>query len=222
MASRPDPEALDTFEAELRKIPGVVAVGYSGGGEDLSVHLVVPSASDLATVRGHAEGLVRLYLDQPVSFVIGPTPGPSRAGPDLRGSGEALPSVAAADPRLVSSLPSRAPRVRLLAVRTTSDDVEVRLGYGDEEVSGREKAGPPGAPAVATLGALRLLGWPLRFSVRSAVRLAFGVEGAVVVVLSGADGERLGIARADVAEEAIVKATLHALNRTLALSAPVS
>jgi hypothetical protein len=82
-------------------------------------------------------------------------------------------------------------------------------------VVGRAPVGQAAAVVQATVDALERLGWSVPFTVRSAVRLAFGVDGAVAVVLQGAGAERLGLSRAVTPEEATAKATLQALNRYL-------
>jgi hypothetical protein len=95
-------------------------------------------------------------------------------------------------------------------------EVEVRLILDGVRSVGRGPAGRPSAVVTATMDALQQLGWPIPFTVRNAVRLAMGVDGAVAVSLSGPGGDRLGISRGSTAGEAAAKATLHALNRYLA------
>ena len=116
------------------------------------------------------------------------------------------------------AIPERSPgRVRLLSVNFADDGtvVEVNLGRSGNRSVGRAPAGRPAGVVVATLQALEELGWSIPFTVRNAVRLAMGIDGAIAVSLSGPGGDRLGISRGSTAEEAAAKATLHALNRYL-------
>lgn len=201
---------LDRFELELRKLAGVTAVGFEGAGPDrplateelLTVHLLINDPGLRAEVEVEAMDLGRLHHPHPLRIAVsieGEEPGEGiSAGP------EAASAMA----------PSR---VRLASVGVAGDSgaLEVTLAHGETRGLGRAAAGTPAAAVVATLAALRQMGWSIPFEVESAVRLAMGSTGAVLVHLVGRDGERLGVSSGANAEEAAVKATLQALNRWL-------
>jgi hypothetical protein len=197
---------FDRLELELRKLPEVVAVGFDGISSPDSlvlVHLLVSDASSRSTVEEHALDLGRLHLDRPLRVVVAPE------------GGEGLSSTAFADGAFGAVyMPSR---VQLVGVTFVDDatTVEVTLGHGEQRSAGRGAAGSPTGAATAALVALRQLGWAVPFQLASAVRLAVGTSGAVLVHLIGPDGERLGISVGETAELAAAKATLQALNRWL-------
>jgi hypothetical protein len=222
--------SIDIFELELRKLDRVAGVGFSGGGEDLTVHLMVPEPDDVPIVGSQAEELARLYLDRTVSVVVlplGPVPAPPPPPPEVRlraveGEGVVAPSggrvSSGALPGGGATAPTSAPtsrRAALLGVHLAPGgaEIEVHVGRAGEQAIGRGAAGQPAAAAQATIDALGRLGWDIPFQVRSAVRLALGIEGAVVVSLSGPGGGRMGIGQGAFPEEAAAKATLQALNR---------
>jgi hypothetical protein len=305
--------AFDSLELELRKLPGVASVGFSGRDRHLTVHLAVPPSADRPWVRAEAEELARAHFDHPVSVAVdllGEVPGPAAVPGDedavagdrvLRavandwassaaaavladversGAGDvpraeaieqpverAEPVEVADDPepppvppvdtvahmerervepverprevppvdddgsspradpgRRVSDLASAQPRPRrtrprvaLLGVHVVEGgrEVEVHLGHEARRTVGRGRAGKTASTASATLEALQDLGLAVPFTVRSAVRLGLGVDGAVAVILGGPGGDRLGLGRAATADHATVKATLQALNRFL-------
>lgn len=196
---------FDRLELELRKLPEVVAVGFEGAASDDSlvlVHLLVSDPSSRATVEEQALDLARLHLGRPLRVVVSPDGGDGVSASVLTGGigGVRLPS-----------------RVQLVAVSLVDDGeaVEVTLGHGDQHAVGRGAPASPTGAVTAALAALRQLGWSVPFQVVSAVRLAVGTAGAVLVHLIAPDGERLGISIGENSEHAAAKATLQALNRWL-------
>jgi hypothetical protein len=203
---------FDRLELELRKLPDVVAIGFEGPAVDsavvddamLTVHVLVTDAEVRSAVEAQALDLGRLHLGRPLRVLVAPDGESSGVETAATGGGTAG----------VASLPSR---VRLVAVNLVEGGraVEVTLGHGDVRAVGRGTSGSPSGAAGATLAALRQLGWSVPFDVGSGVRLAVGATGAVLVYLTGHDGDRLGVSVGETAETAAVKATLQALNRWL-------
>lgn len=191
--------ALDALELELRRIPGVLAVGFTDEGESLILHVlsdVTPGAAP--ELRRQVSLWVRANLDRPVVI-----------------------EVEDVEPPAVS--PERG-RVRLEAVRVDefSQSLDVQLGLGSRRAVGRAEAGSPREAAAATLEALDRLGANLPFRIDAATAtLRDGPDHAVVVVLEpGQSAHKLyGVARAPSMEEAAARATLHALNRYLSREA---
>jgi hypothetical protein len=229
---------LDDFELEVRKLAGVVAVGFSGGEDDLTVHVSVGDTTDALAAEAQLPDMLRLHFDRPVACLVGvvggapgaigelfvvpdeqlPDSSPSRkpspgSGGDRRHEGErrASPTIT----EMASEQILR--RVEFIAVNLADEgeNVEVHLSLEGRRESARRAGGRAKAAAEATIEALHALGWKAPFTVRSAIRLAVGAEGAVIVYLDGSGAERMGISRARTTEEAAVKATLHALNRYL-------
>jgi hypothetical protein len=186
---------LDALELELRRIPGVLGVGFTDEGESLVVHVlsdVAPAASP--ELRRQVSLWTRANLDRPVVIEV----------EDLE-----PPAVA----------PKRG-RVRLETVRVDgfSQSLDVHLLLGNRRAVGRAEAGSPREAAAATLEALDRLGANLPFRIDAATAtLRNGPDHAVVVVLEpgSRDHKLYGVARAPSMEEAAARATLHALNRYL-------
>lgn len=201
---------LDRFELELRKLVAVVAVGFEGSGPDrpvspdevLTVHVLVSDPSLRDEVEQQCVDLGRLHYSRPLQIAV--TGEGEEPGDGVTTAGSA-PAAAA---------PSRV-RVDTVGITGPPAAVEVSLAHGDSRGAGRGLAGAPSGAASATLAALRQLGWAVPFEVKSAVRLALGTSGAVLVHLIGKEGERLGVSTGATVEEAAVKATLQALNRWL-------
>jgi hypothetical protein len=201
---------LDRFELELRKLIAVVAVGFEGSGRDrpvnpdevLTVHALITDASLRAEVEQQAIDIGRLHYSRPLQIAVaveGEEPGAGVSAASI------VPSIAA---------PSRV-RVASIGITGSPVGIEVSLLHGDAKGIGHGPVGSPAGAAIATLAALRQLGWSVPFDVESAVRLALGTSGAVLVHLIGKDGERLGVSSGASSEEAAVKATLQSLNRWL-------
>jgi hypothetical protein len=191
--------SLDELELELRRIPGVLAVGFTDEGEALVVHVLSDVApAGAAELRRQVSLWVRANLDRPVVI-----------------------EVEDVEPPAVS--PERG-RVRLEAVRVDefSQSLDVHLLLGTRRTVGRAEAGSPRDAAAATLEALDRLGANLPFRIDAATAaLRNGPDHAVVVVLEPGQGAHklYGVARAHSMEEAAARATLHALNRYLSREA---
>ena len=188
-------EALDILELELRRLPGVVGVGYSDEGDTVVLHVLadVPDAGP-SELRRQVSQRARAHLDKPLVIEL-----------------EDLDDQPAT---------RRPVRVRLEGVRVDgfSLELDVHLGLGARRVIGRGRAGSPADAAAATLDALAELGAALPFRIDAATAaLRHSPDHAVVVVLEpDARSPKLyGVARAPSMEEAAARATLHALNRYL-------
>ena len=182
------------LELELRRLPGVSFVATEDRGDVLIVQIVAAAAVGDAVdeLRKRAERIGRAHVSGAVNVVI--DSGAAEAGPERE-------------------------RVQLLAVLPSADgtEIEVHLAFGPDRTVGRgsSDAGPAEA-ATATLEALRGLRLAVPYTVSAASGLASPEEGeAVVIILSAPDGKRYGVATGATQEEAAVRATLHALNRSL-------
>jgi len=205
-----DVDRLNDLELVLRTLPGVLAVGVEDGapaiGEaadtPLTIHILVADPKIRAGIEQQAVDLGRLHLRRPLRVVVA-TEGDAGAG-----------GVSVAAPSIGEALGTR---VRLVEVVLADGgrSVSITLSHGDVALTGLGPAGSPGAAARAAIDVLHALGWSVPFDVGAAVRLAVGVQGAVLVQLVGDAGPRLGVSQGVTAEEAAVKATLHALNRWL-------
>lgn len=188
-------EALDVLELELRRLPGVVGVGYSDEGDTVVLHVLaeVPAAGP-TELRRQVSQRARAHLDKPLVIEVEDLGGPEA--------------------------PRRPVRVRLEGVRIDgfSGELDVHLGLGARRVIGRGRAGSPADAAAATLDALAELGAALPFRIDAATAaLRHSPDYAVVVVLEpdSRSPKLYGVARAPSMEEAAARATLHALNRYL-------
>ena len=194
-------EAFDTLELELRRLPGVVGVGYSDEGDTVVLHVLadIPHAGP-SELRRQVSQRARAHLDRPLVIEL-------------------------EDMTVAGSPPVRYPaRVRLEGVRVEkfSQELDVHLALGNRRAVGRGEAGSPAEAAAATLEALATLGAELPFRIDAATAsLRHSPDHAVVVVLEpDARSPKLyGVARASTMEEAAARATLHALNRYLSRDA---
>lgn len=186
-------EGIDALELELRRLPGVVGVGFGAEASGTVVHLFAPGSGSREELRRRAAQLAQAHLDAGAQVEID----------DGRGPVE----------------PAEAGRVRLLAVRLDADEgeVEVHLSHEDRRTVGRGAARSLKSAAEATVDALIKLGATIPFRVGEVV--AIGQEGVqtVLVALDPTDGDGIRHGAADGArlEEAAARATLHALNRWL-------
>jgi hypothetical protein len=189
-------EALDVLELELRRLPGVVGIGYSDEGDTVVLHVLaeVPTSGP-AELRRQVSQRARAHVDKPLVIEL-----------EDMGGGRASTQ--------------RPVRVRLEGVRVDgfSQELDVHLGLGARRVVGRGPAGSPADAAAATLDALAELGATLPFRIDAATAaLRHSPDHAVVVVLEpdSRSPKLYGVARAPSMEEAAARATLHALNRYL-------
>jgi hypothetical protein len=219
---------LDDLEIELRKLPGVRAAGFAERDDVLLVQLQVGAASEpglpLQATRiahRHSERPVAVELVRWRSLPAPVGPAPAAAAPTA-----AAPEFARTDASPTIDL-TRAPaerRVRLLAVLTfpDTDELEVHLTLEGRRTIGRAAASRGLLGAVeATLDALRAFapalalvsGWARPIDVSSDEPFLVACE-----VSAGPGPACHGIATGSSPIEAAARASLHALNRTLARS----
>lgn len=219
---------LDDLEIELRKLPGVRAAGFSERDDVLLVQLQVGDASEpglpLRATRiahRHSERPVAVELvrwrSMPASATTpSPAPAPTTETPVVPG--------ADTEPTVDLTREPAERRVRLLAVLTfpDTDELEVHLTLDGRRTIGRAAASRGLLGAVeATLDALRAFaptltlgpGWARPIDVSSNEPFLVACE-----VSAGAGAARHGIATGSSPIEAAARASLHALNRTLARS----
>jgi hypothetical protein len=224
---------LDDLELELRKLPGVRAAGFSERDDMLFVQVHAggvddPGDSGLAL---QASRIAARHSEQPVAVEVvrwrdaGSTT-PSGAGPYAEAdAGNGAGVVSLGDTPSATGLDfGREPRLILLAVLVfpDADEVEVHLTWGDQRAIGRAPAsGGPIAAVHAAVQAVRgfcsvlpyTAAWSRTIETSSPGRFLVGVA------LYSPDTHvyRYGLAAGDSEYEAATRATLHALNRILAL-----
>lgn len=186
-------EELDALELELRRLPGVVGVGFSGAETAVTVHLFAPGNGARDELRRRASQLAQMHLDGAIVEID------DGNGPVEPGEGS---------------------RVRLIAVRVdqAEGEVEVHLSHGERRTVGRGPSQALRSSAEATFDALVQLGAHLPFTIGEV--LAIGQEGVQTVLVAlqpkhPSGGTRHGAADGARLEEAAARATLHALNRWL-------
>lgn len=186
--------SIDALELELRRLPGVLSVGYvERHGEPPVLRLLAPDPADRDKVRHEAMQLAKSHLEDPIAIEI--------------------------DDTVRLSVASRTERVQLLSVRPAdSNEVEVHLGFGRRRTIGRGVGTSLAGAAEATIAALDGLGARIPFQVKAAAPLGPLLTDVVVVVLRSIEPgqERFGVASSTEPEEAVARATLDALNRFLA------
>ena len=195
--SSPETLPLDELELELRRLSGVSYVGFQEEEGALVVQLLAVGANDVGELRERAARLSRAHVAGPVIVEV-----------DTGHSADEQAAVAEE-------------RVEILAVLPSIDalEVEVHLAYAGLRTVGRGQAGVgPVEAAAATLEALRSLRLAVPYKVLTASSLSGGIGDAVVVVLGheGTVERRFGIAAGKTDDEAAARATLQALNRSLA------
>lgn len=187
------PVPLDRLELALRRLPGVVGIGFSDEEDALVVHVETDVSQGVAALRRQIVQHSRALVARPVVIDIHEVVG-LKAGD--RG------------------------RVKLVGVRIErfTQEMEVHLVHRGVQTVGRGTAGSPADAVSATLRALSGLGAELPFRIEAAAAPVAGeAEQAVIVILEPEDdgGTRYGVARGESLEEAAARATLHALNRYL-------
>jgi hypothetical protein len=228
---------LDDLEIELRKLPGVRAAGFAERDDLLLVQLQVGEASE-AGLPLQASRIAHRHSERPVAVELvrwrtlpapaPPTPAAATATESMRAEPEPATTTTPA-PTPASSTVDLTPepserRVRLLAVLTfpDTDELEVHLTLDGRRTIGRAAASRGLLGAVeATLDALRAFaptltlasGWARPIDVSSDEPFLVACE-----VSTGAGSARHGIATGGSPIEAAARASLHALNRTLARS----
>ena len=215
--------ALDDLEIALRKLPGVRSVGFVSGADLTMVQLHVDDSRASSGVPMQAARLAHRYAPGSVAVeVIRWRAGLTGSSEDREPITRRTASPAEAPAKWVE------PRVRIGKVALSDDglDVEVVLTFGPQQVTRRATIsdGLVGV-AAATVSALCEFVGELDYKPAWAhvVRphpdaermVAIGLEDDVL-------GEvRSGIASGETPPEAAVRATLQALNRTLAARLPV-
>jgi len=187
------PAPLDRLEIVLRRLPGVLGVGFTDDDDALVVHIEADLTSGRAALRRQVVQHARAAVTRPVVVDIHEA---QTAAVGDRG------------------------RVKLVAVRIErfTQDLEVHLAHRGVQTIGRGTAGSPADAVDATIRALVDLGAELPFRIEAASAPVDGeAEQAVIVILEPErdGGTRYGVARGDSVEEAAARATLHALNRYL-------
>ena len=179
---------LDTLELELRRVAGVVYVGFDNREDVLTVQVFATSTTDTALLRARINQICATHTRSQIIIEI---EGPTR--------------------------PSRVRLLDVRRSHHEDDAVEVHLAFGGMRTVGRDEATDPYAVANATVQALEKLGAEVAFEVSAAAVFdQEGDKGVVLVLSSSGAGPRYGVATADTVEQAAARATLHALNRYLA------
>jgi hypothetical protein len=219
---------LDDLEIELRKLPGVRAAGFAERDDVLLVQLQVGEASEPGLPL-QASRIAHRHSERPVAVELvrwRSMPGPTTISTTAPATPAAPPETPRADAMPTVDL-TREPaerRVRLLAVLTVpdTDELEVHLTLDGRRTIGRAAASRGLLGAVeATLDALRAFaptlalnpGWARPIDVSSDAPFLVACE-----VSTGEGPARHGIATGSSPIEAAARASLHALNRTLARS----
>lgn len=241
---------IDELELELRRLPGVRAVGLIADDELLLVRLELVGAG--GGEPGEAVRIAARHSAAPVGVEIvrhtgavdasrspasAPTDTPQTVEvvePDEASGASGAPDVArATGATAAAAAPAPAPaaaRVRLLSVLAfpDTDEVEVHLVHGDRRTIGRGRAsGGVAAVAAATVAAVRELGAAFDVQVRWARTIETdGETGSLVgvsLVVDSEDAGRVlcyGLAGSHGPMDAAARATLDALNRQLARVLP--
>lgn len=223
---------LDELELELRKLPGVRATGFSERDDVLFVQVHAggrdePVDSKLAL---HASRIAARHSQRPVAveLVRWRTAGdPAVPGNGSVGDQSVLDVAEAAggtvDLDLTEGTRTHEPRLVLLAVLVfaDADELEVHLTLGDRRAIGRSRASRgPVAAVEATVDAVRAFSPVMPYQAAWARPLeSMPGHALVAVALLSPDTNayRYGLAPGDNAVDAAARATLHALNRVLAL-----
>ncbi|MCZ7525021.1 MAG: hypothetical protein M5U14_00690 [Acidimicrobiia bacterium] len=218
---------LDDLELELRKLPGVRAAGFTERDDVLLVQLHVAAAPAEPGLAVQATRIACRHSERPVAVelvrwrTVG-APAPVNGGE--RAEAEGVVALAEEEAREAAAPVRAERRVRLLAVLTfpDTDELEVHLTLDGRRTIGRAAASEGLLGAVeATIDALQAFTGELAFAPGWArvLETAVGEPFLVAVGLAGA-GEaapRHGLATGSSPIEAASRATLHALNRTVAL-----
>jgi len=232
---------LDDLELELRKLPGVRSAGFHQRDDVLLVQLHTQSTEPSGDLPVQALRIAYRHSEQPVAVEVVRWRDRNTEAKGAAAEAAAMVDLEAdegeptgkAEEELPGAEEAQAPtasrerRVRLLAVLTfpDTDEVEVHLTLDGQRSIGRGPSSREADGAVdATLDALRRFaptleytsGWTRRID-DSGLDADEGPLCAVGLLSSGAAPRLHGIARGASMFEAATRATLHALNRTLAL-----
>ena len=213
----------DDLELELRKLPGVRSAGFTQRDDMLFVQL--HTVSELGGGSGLALQATRLasrHSERPVAVELVRWRTPTgEVEPPVVTNGDRQPEVSGSVDLVNEGRREREPRVKLLAVLSfpDTDEIEVHLTLGGQRTIGRAAGSRGLVSAVeATIDALRAFLPGLVFSPTWAREVDAAEEVGRVVGVGLTDGRapRHGIAAGDTDMEAAARATLDALNRTLA------
>ena len=225
MSAAASPMSFDDLELELRKLPGVRAAGFTERDDVLLVQIQVMGDDPPAGLPLQATRLAYRHSEKPVAVEIVrwrdvAVPEPSaEPAPLVEADRPAVAAVAAP----VELEDERGERVRLLAVLTfpDTDELEVHLTHGGRRIIGRAAASKGALGVVeATIDGLRSFAPGIDFSPQWAHQLE-DVETRdahlIACEMVAPDGSRrLGVASGASQIEAAARATLHALNRSIA------
>jgi len=226
---------LNDLELELRKLPGVRSAGFTERDDMLFVQVHTDATEPGSGLALQATRLASRHTERPVAVELvrwrGPEPratsaatGEANAEGNGDGSVEAIETIessvdvtAEEDEAL-----GRDTRVKLLAVLSfpDTDEIEVHLTLAGQRTIGRAPGSRGLIAAVdATIDALRTFITGLAFRPGWAREVEHDRDSGHVVAVGLTDGPapRHGIAAGDTDMEAAARATLDALNRTLAL-----
>lgn len=212
---------LDELELELRKLPGVRAVGFTERDKMLFVQLHSEGTQD-SELSLQAAKIAQRGSELPVTVEV------------VRWQSASIPKTNAlhavdlteeerASATVVSETETRGVRVKLLAVLSfpDTDEVEVHLTFGGERSVGRAKASAGlSAAVIATLDAVHefVIDLPYRGGWAREVTPQSGHGFVVAVGIGAENGETpslFGAASGSSPLEAAARATLQALNRSL-------
>jgi len=216
---------LDDLELELRKLPGVLAAGFTERDDLLVVQVQVAGGTPSPSLSQQAARIAYRHADKPVALEVVRWRTVEVPGAPAAVEAPAAPTsaITVPDDHAAPHPPrgDRVARVRLLAVLTfpDTDELEVHLTYEGRRVIGRAAASTGVSGAVgATLEGLRNFAPDLGADLLWAEELA-GHEAAhasvVACALQAGGAAVLGIAAGGSRIEAAARSALHALNRTL-------
>jgi hypothetical protein len=183
------------LELELRQLPGVSFVSFSGEDEPCRIELVVAVGTEHGRVREEASRCAAHYLETPPEVQLYNAP-------------EEAPKQVARHGRV---------RLVLLLPSDGGAAIEVRLSRGSQSRSARAVAGDTGAVGRAVLEALEGLGAEVPYEVVGFHALPSDWGAGVLAVLRNTvTGElRRGVATGRAPADAAARAVLAAVNRSL-------
>jgi len=218
---------LDDLELELRKLPGVRSAGFSEREDLLYVQLHLADTVPEPTLPMQAARIAYRNSDRPVAVELvrwrnleAPVVPVANEPVELPSEEPAPQLPSTADTEIDLREVPRETRARLLAVLTfpDTDELEVHLTHAGRRAIGRADAAAGLVAAVdATLDALSQLTDDLELDATWARALESQGSGFLVAVgLEVGDRDQHGVAAGSTPVEAAARATLHALNRTIA------
>ncbi len=224
---------LDDLELELRKLPGVRAAGFSERDDMLFVQVHAGGADDPGDsgLALQASRIAARHSERPVAVELvrwREAGDAAHLGPvdaDRRQAGRNGEGFVSIDEAPGSGPDAgREPRLVLLAVLVfpDADEIEVHLTLGDRRAIGRSSAsGGPIAAVHATVEAVRGFSAVLAYAPAWARTIETSSPGRFLVAVGLYSNEtqayRYGLAAGESEIDAATRATLHALNRVLAL-----